>query len=85
MTYPRYDFSDVNLNYNTVNTTVNDMYSDLLSSGGCCCGNKKTDGILDQADLLMKGIEIDFNNGDDARYKSGVKSAYLILFNYVSE
>jgi hypothetical protein len=81
LNFPKYDFTDVSLNYVTVYETDKDMYNALLAVGGICPGRTVND-ILKTSDRLMTGISIDPVNS--ARYKENVKKLYLLLYPVVN-
>jgi hypothetical protein len=80
MIYPQYTF-DEDTNYDTVLVTVNQMYSDTLTPEGCCCSSGD-ERVLDSVVPILFAVSID--EAVEERYKSDIKSAYLILNNYLS-
>lgn len=80
-TYPRYDFSDPDLDYSLVEQTIKQMYADLNSQKGCC-NSSKTDKTLCQIDGILQAMEIDYDANDMVRYENDVKSAYILLSPY---
>lgn len=80
MIYNRYVFDD-DTDYEAVLATTNQMYSDTLTpSGGCC--TKQGASILDKVNPILFSIPIDAT--DLTKYKSDIKSAYLILYTFLS-
>lgn len=78
--YPKYDFSNPSLNYETVLDTTKEMYADLNHQGGCCV-SKNIESVFNQVNTLLMASEIDIN--DEDRFKADVKSAYLLLYSIV--
>ena len=84
--YPKYDFSDPNLDYNSVLQTDQMMYSDILHQGTGCCKSKSVNDILSQVDVLLQSASIDGDITSDLyneeRWKEDVKDAYLLLQSF---
>lgn len=78
MTYPNFDFSDSNLNYQLVENTVYDMMSDLNNQQACCM-NIWTKEAFDEARRFTGVFAYDKANAQP-RYKADCKAAYLILY-----
>jgi len=81
-TYPKYDFNDPDLNYDDVFATTIDMYSDLNAQKGCCVSKGLKD-TFSQANTFITLASFDKDNLNMERYKSDVKSAYLLLYSKV--
>lgn len=77
--YPKYDFTDPDLDYDVVRATQDAMYSDLLHLGDICCKSPKIERAFCQVDPMRSSMDWDKNNNYE-RYKDDVKSSYLILY-----
>ena len=84
MTYPNYNPITPDSDFTAIYGTVQDMYSDLLASSGCC-PTVQAKQLLSDVDSIYVAIGIDSANSNTARYKEDVKAAYLLLYNYVSQ
>lgn len=84
MTYPIYNFSDPDLDYNQVLLTVRLMYSDLTSQSNGCCHSRAIEDVLCEVDKLLQAASIDSDNDDDIRFQNDVKVAYKLLYAIVN-
>lgn len=80
MTYPKYIFNE-DTDYDAVEITVKQMYSDLNSQLGCC-NSSKQGKTLCEVDAILQAMYIDAEAGDTDRWQADVKAAYLLLSPY---
>lgn len=79
--YPKYDFTNPNLNYDEVLDTAFRIYSDLLAKEGCCVQQNVDDAINRSTHYLFIAPFDKINN--TVRYKADAKSAYLLLYSVI--
>lgn len=83
--YPIYNFNDPNLDYSTVENTVNQMYSDCNSQYIGCCKPKKWKEVSYEVSGHMYAAKIDKNDLNDiVRYNNDIMISYKMLFDFIN-
>jgi len=78
MAYEKYNFSDPELDYSSVNTTVLQMYSQLRGQNRCC-GSPMVLKLLSQVADIMFIAPFDLEENTE-RYEADVRTSYKLLY-----